>query len=370
VDPYTVNVLTKTPDFLLPVRLGELFGLMLSPKHTNTAGKEAIAIKPNGTGPFKLVTWAKNERLVLEANESYWRGAPKVKTIVVRPILEDAARVAALQAGEVDLIAPVPHVRIAELQKNDKLVIKTIAAPRIFHVTIDVRKPPFDNVKVRQALNYAVDVNAILKTLYFGHGTRLATVVDKGALGYDPSVQPYPYDPNKAKALLAEAGFPNGFEVEFDSFTGSIADHSKPAEAIVGYLQKVGIKVQVQRLRVLRLRPAPGPEQDRAAVHLQHRRCLPRAFLGDPLDDAGRPRHALQERQARRDADPDRGDRRSQEARAPVQRRPEADQGRGAVHLSLSGRRRIRDERPSGLHATPRRDPVALSAPAEGVRAS
>jgi peptide/nickel transport system substrate-binding protein len=244
VDAFTVNVATKTPDFLLPVRLGELFGLMLSPKHTNAAGKEAIAIKPNGTGPFKLVTWAKNERLVLEANESYWRGAPKVKTLVVRPILEDAARVAALQAGEVDLIAPIPHVRIAELQRNDKLVIKTIAAPRIFHVTIDVRKPPFDSVKVRQALNYAVDVNAILKTLYFGHGTRLATVVDKGALGYDPSVQPYPYDPAKAKALLAEAGFPNGFEVEFDSFTGSIADHSKPAEAIVGYLQKVGIRAK------------------------------------------------------------------------------------------------------------------------------
>src|SRR5438093_2359354 len=211
---------------------------------TNAAGKEAIAIKPNGTGPFKLVTWAKNERLVLEANESYWRGSPKVKTIVVRPILEDAARVAALQAGEVDLIAPIPHVRIAELQKNDKLVIKTIAAPRIFHVTIDVRKPPFDNVKVRQALNYAVDVNAILKSLYFGYGTRLATVVDKGALGYDPSVLPYPFDPKKAKALLAEAGFPNGFETEFDSFTGSIADHAKPAEAIVGYLQKVGVKVK------------------------------------------------------------------------------------------------------------------------------
>src|SRR2546422_763973 len=199
VDPFTVNVITRTPDFLLPVRLGELFGLMLSPKHTNAAGKEAIAVKPNGTGPFKLVTWAKNERLVLEANESYWRGAPKVKTI---------------------------------------------AAPRIFHVTIDVRKPPFDNVKVRQALNYAVDVNAILKTLYFGHGTRLATVVDKGALGYDPSVQPYPYDPNKAKALLAEAGYPNGFETEFDSFTGSIADHSKPAEAIGGYLQKGGIRAK------------------------------------------------------------------------------------------------------------------------------
>jgi peptide/nickel transport system substrate-binding protein len=245
VDPFTVNVVTKAPDFLLPVRLGELYGLMLAPKHTIAMGKESIATKPNGTGPFKLVTWSKNDRLVLEANESYWRGAPKVKKITVRPILEDAARIAALQTGEVDLISPIPHVRIEELKRNDKLVIKTIAAPRIFHVTIDVRKPPFDNVKVRQALNYAVDVNAILKSLYFGHGTRLATVVDKGALGYDPGVQPYPYDPNKAKALLAEAGYPNGFEVEFDSFTGSIADHSKAAEAIVGYLQKVGIRAKL-----------------------------------------------------------------------------------------------------------------------------
>jgi peptide/nickel transport system substrate-binding protein len=244
VDSFTVNVVTKTPDFLLPVRLGELFGLMLSPKHTNAVGKEGIATKPNGTGPFKLVTWSKNDQMVLEANENYWRGAPKVKKITVRPILEDAARIAALQAGEVDLISPIPPARIGELKRNDKLVIKTIAAPRIFHVTIDVRKPPFDNVKVRQALNYAVDVNAILKSLYFGYGTRLATVVDKGALGYDPSVQPYPFDPNKAKALLAEAGFPNGFETEFDSFTGSIADHAKPAEAIVGYLQKVGLKIK------------------------------------------------------------------------------------------------------------------------------
>jgi peptide/nickel transport system substrate-binding protein len=244
VDPFTVNVTTKAPDFLLPVRLGELFGLMLSPKHTNAVGKEAIATKPNGTGPFKLVAWTKNEQMVLEANEHYWRGAPKVKRIIVRPILEDAARIAALQAGEVDMIAPIPHVRIADLKRNDKLVIKTIPAPRIFHVTIDVRKPPFDNVKVRQALNYAVDANAIVKSLYFGYGTRLATVVDKGALGYDPKVQPYPFDPKKAKELLAEAGFPNGFEAEFDSFTGSIADHAKPAEAIVGYLEKVGLKIK------------------------------------------------------------------------------------------------------------------------------
>jgi peptide/nickel transport system substrate-binding protein len=244
VDANTANVVTKTPDLLLPNRLGELYGLMLSPKHTASISKEDLAVKPNGTGPFRLVEWTKNERLVLEANDSYWRGVPKVKRITVRPILEDAARIAALQAGEVDLITPIPHARIEELKRNDKLVIKTIPSPRIFHVTIDVRKPPFDNIKVRQALNYAVDVDAILKSIYFGYGTRLATVVDKAAVGYDPSIEAYPYDPNKAKQLLAEAGYPNGFETEFDSFTGSIADHSKAGEAIAGYLQKVGLTIK------------------------------------------------------------------------------------------------------------------------------
>src|SRR2546430_7210063 len=107
LDPFTVNVVTKNPDLLLPNRMGELYGLMLSPKHTEAVGKEGIATKPNGTGPFKLTEWAKNERLVLEANPSYWRGAPKVQKITVRPILEDAARIAALQTGEVALTPPL-----------------------------------------------------------------------------------------------------------------------------------------------------------------------------------------------------------------------------------------------------------------------
>ena len=367
VDPFTVNVVTKAPDFLLPIRLGELFGLMLSPKHTNAVGKEAIATKPNGTGPFKLVTWVKNEQMVLEAND---------ELLARRPEGEEDHRAADPRGCRPDRRAAgrrggsdraVPHVRIGELKRNDKLVIKTIAAPRIFHVTIDVRKPPFDNVKVRQALNYAVDVNAIVKSLYFGHGTRLATVVDKGALGYDPSVQPYPYDPGKAKALLAEAGFPNGFEIEFDSFTGSIADHSKPAEAIVGFLQKIGVKAKQNVFEFAAFGPRRVQNQDRAAVHLQHRQRLPRALLGAALDDPGRPRHALQERQARRDADEDRGDRRSEEAGAAVQRRPEARQGRGAVHLPLPGRRGVRDEHADRLHAAPGRDPVAVPAGDQGM---
>lgn len=245
VDPQTVTITTRIPDVLLPARVSELYGSILPPRYAKDKSKEELGVKPIGTGPYKLVEWKKNERLVLEANEGYWRGAPKIKQIVVRPILDDSARMAALLAGEVDLASGVPYVRIKEVQANDKLVVKTIASPRVFFVVIDPRKAPFDNVKVRQALNYAVDVDSIIKSLYLGNATRLATLVDKGALGYDPNVQPYPYDPAKARQLLAEAGYPNGFDTVFESFTGSIADHSKPAEAIVDYLNKVGVRAKL-----------------------------------------------------------------------------------------------------------------------------
>jgi len=245
VDASTVTVRTKQPDIMLPSRLSELYGGMLSPAYTRATDPASFGTKPIGTGPFKVTEWVKNERLVLEANPTYWRGAASVGRIVVRPILEDAARVAALQAGEVDFISNVPYQRADELGRDTNLLVKTVTTPRVFFVVIDPRQKPFDDVRVRQALNYAVDVDAIIKTLYLGHAKLLATVIDEASLGYDPTVAPYPYDPAKAQALLAEAGYPNGFSTEFDTFTGSIADHSKPAEAIVEYLRKVGVNAKL-----------------------------------------------------------------------------------------------------------------------------
>jgi peptide/nickel transport system substrate-binding protein len=218
---------------------------MLSPAHTMASDAATLATKPNGTGPFQLTEWVKGERLVLQANPNYWRGPASVSQITVRPILEDAARIAALQTGEVDFVANVPYERIAELQANPNLVVKTIATPRVFFIGIDPRVTPLNDVRVRQALNHAVDVDAIISALYLGYATRLATAVPTAAFGYDASITPYPYDPARARELLAEAGYPNGFSIEFDSFTGSIADHSRPAEAVAEYLRQVGIDVKL-----------------------------------------------------------------------------------------------------------------------------
>jgi len=245
IDPSTVQIRLKQPDILLPNRLGELFGGMLSPAHTMATDAASLATRPNGTGPFKLTEWVKNERIVLQASPNYWRGPANVSEITIRPILEDAARVAALQTGEVDYISNVPYERIGELQADPNLVVKTVPTPRVFFVSINPNVAPLNDVRVRQALNYAVDVEAIISALYLGYATRLATAVGSASFGYDPSITAYPYDPAKAKALLAEAGYPNGFSIEFDSFTGSIADHSRPAEAIAEYLRQVGIDVKL-----------------------------------------------------------------------------------------------------------------------------
>jgi peptide/nickel transport system substrate-binding protein len=244
VDANTVTIRTKQPDVMLPSRLSELYGGMLSPTSA-TADTATLATKPNGTGPFMLTEWTKNERLILQANPNYWRGPASVSQLTVRPILEDAARVAALQTGEVDFISNVPYERIPELQADPNLVVKTVQTPRVFFVGIDPRVTPFNDVRVRQALNYAVDVEAIISAIYMGRATRLATAVPTSAFGFDSSVTPYPYDPAKARELLSVAGYPNGFAVEFDSFTGSVADHSRAAEAIVGYLREVGLDVKL-----------------------------------------------------------------------------------------------------------------------------
>jgi peptide/nickel transport system substrate-binding protein len=245
VNANTVIVRTKQPDIMVPSRFSELYGGMLSSKQAAAADPATLATKPNGTGPFAVTEWVKNERLVLEANPSYWRGPASVSKITMRPILEDATRVAALQTGEVDFISNVPYERIGELSADPSLVVKTVSTPRVFFIGIDPRVKPFDDVRVRQALNYAVDVDSIISALYLGHATRIATVVPTTCFGYDGSVTPYPYDPDKARQLLADAGYPNGFPVEFDSFTGSVAEHSKPAEAIAEYLRQVGLDVKL-----------------------------------------------------------------------------------------------------------------------------
>ncbi len=245
VNPMTVNITTKAPDPLLLYRVAELHGQMMPPKYLKEKGDVEFAKLPVGTGPYKVERFAKNDRLVLVANEQYWRGAPKIKRITIRPVNEDATRMAMALSGEADLVTNVPPVQVASLKGSGRLSIVSVPTPRLFYVVIDTSKPPFTDKRVRQALNYAVDVPTIIQKVFMGYGKRVATYVGMQSFGYDPAVQPFPYDPERAKKLLAEAGYPNGFAVTFDSYTGGLADPSTLSEAVAGYLEKVGIKVSL-----------------------------------------------------------------------------------------------------------------------------
>lgn len=245
VDEHTVNIHTDGPDALLLARMSELFGVMLPPQYIAEVGDEGFNAHPIGTGPWKFVEWVKNERIVLEAFENYWQGAPEVDRLVLRPISEPASRIASLITGEVDLIDAVPYVLIPQLEAYDNIDVQPVGTARVFFIVLDVTKPPFDDVRVRQALNYALDVKSIIAGVARGQAQAVATVIVPGSTGYDPSIEPYPYDPKRARELLAEAGYPDGIKVAFDSFTGSIADHATLAEAIAGQISDAGFNTEL-----------------------------------------------------------------------------------------------------------------------------
>lgn len=245
VDPYTVNLVTKGPDPILPVRMSELYGVMLPPKYFKEVGESEFAKKPIGTGPYKVAEWVKDERLVLEGYTEHWRGAPKLTKVTLRPIKEAASRVAALQTGEVDFINNVPFNQVEILKANQNLNVVTSGTNRVFFLTLDSTKKPFNDKKVRQAVNHAIDVEAIIKIVFSGYGKRVSTIVSPESAGFNKALKPYEYNIVKAKQLLAEAGYPNGLDITFDAFTGSVVDHSKLAEAIVGQLSAAGIRAKL-----------------------------------------------------------------------------------------------------------------------------
>ena len=242
VDKYTINVVTKSPDPVILPRLAGFHTIIVPPKYFSTASKEDLATKPIGTGPYKFVSWAKDQDFVMEANAAYWGGAPKIKRVIVRGIPETSTRVSALLAGDVDIIPAVPPDDIDRINRSGKARIVTLRGNRIVFFALDCRSKPFDNKLVRQAINYGANMDNIIKTVLKGNGTRVATLLNPWYAGYEDEVKPFPYDPEKAKALLAQAGYPRGVEFTFFGTQGRVPKDKEVIEAIVGELAKIGMK--------------------------------------------------------------------------------------------------------------------------------
>ena len=246
IDDYTINIKTKIPDPVLPNNLAA-FVNVISKKFYDENGSEGLKNQAIGTGPFKFVSWRRNDRLVLEANNEWYASPPKVKTLMFRIIPEMGARVAELQAGGVHIIFDVPPFMVSQLKKGEDTDVLSVPSLRTIYMIIDTLKiPQLKDRRVRQALNFGVDKEAIVKGILNGMGTPLGTHVPLLVGGADPSIKPYPYDPQKAKDLLKEAGYPNGFSLNLYSPNGRYLMDKEVTLAVADQLSKVGIKTNVQ----------------------------------------------------------------------------------------------------------------------------
>ena len=247
VDDYTARVTLKTPFSAFVNQLAHPSGVMISPTALKKYGKD-IAFNPVGTGPFKFVEWKQTDYLKVAKFDGYWKkGLPKVDTITWKPVIDNNSRSAVMQTGEAHFTFPVPYEQVDTLKA--KADLEVVAAPSIVHryMSMNVQQKPFDNPKVRQAINYAINKEALAKVAFNGyavpgrgcHARRCRVRTSRPARGRMTSP--------KAKALLAEAGYPNGFETEL----WSAYNHST-AQKVIQFLQQqlaqVGIKAKIQAL--------------------------------------------------------------------------------------------------------------------------
>ncbi len=209
------------------------------------AGDDNFGRAPAGPGPFKFVEQKKGEYVKLEAFDGYWAGKPKIKNLTVRAIPEMGARVAALESGDVDLIFNVAPQDAQRLGQNSQLTVLTPPSARLDRLYFNVSRKPFDNKLLRQAIAHAIDREAITKAVFLGMANVSHSQGPEGAFGYTGEYDVYKYDPAKAKQLLAQAGYPNGFSFKFHFSPGRYLLDQNVVEAIKAQLGQVGIQAEV-----------------------------------------------------------------------------------------------------------------------------
>ena len=247
VDPSTLRFTLKAPSATFVTAMTNGYAAVVSPTAFEAAGKDAFGQKPVSTGTFMVATWEKGVRIVLDRFDGYFGEKAKVDQVIIRPIVENAARLTALQQGEVDFIVAMSPEFIPVIEQDPNLQLLQSPGFHIWWISLNVRQPPLDNVLVRQALNYAVNKQAIVDTILQGAATLANGPMIGHSWGNDPAVQPYPHDPERAKALLAEAGLADGFATKFwvpESGSGMVAP-KEIAQVVQADLAAIGVTAEI-----------------------------------------------------------------------------------------------------------------------------
>jgi glutathione transport system substrate-binding protein len=241
-----VKITLKIPFSAFINVLAHPSAVMISPTALQKYGKD-IAFHPVGTGPFEFVEWKQTDDLKVKKFAGYWRkGLPKIDMIDWKPVVDNNTRAALMQTGEADFAFSIPFEQAATLKASPK--VDLIAAPSIIqrYVSMNVLQKPFDNPKVREAMNYAINKEALVKVAFAGYAVPAEGVVPPG-VEYATKLGPWKYDPAKARELLKEAGYPNGFEtVLWSGYNHTTAQ--KIIQFVQQQLAQVGIKAQVEAL--------------------------------------------------------------------------------------------------------------------------
>jgi peptide/nickel transport system substrate-binding protein len=260
IDDHTIHFVTEKPYPLMPNDVSNIN--IISKKHGQGAktgdynsGKAAI-----GTGPYKFVEWVPGDRLVLEKNPEYWGKKAQFDRVVFKPIKENPARVAALLAGDVDMIDLVPTADVTRLKKDENVVLSQGVSNRVIYLHLDqfrdespfVKKTggknPLKDVRVRKALSKAINRPAIVAQVMEGVALPAGQLLPEGFFGVSPKLKPEKYDPEGAKKLLAEAGYPNGFGLTLHGPNDRYINDGKICQAIGQMLARIGIESEVETM--------------------------------------------------------------------------------------------------------------------------
>jgi peptide/nickel transport system substrate-binding protein len=253
VNPGIVRVITKKPDPLLPVRMAQMGSQILPARLTTDDGVKELARRPVGSGAYRFVEWIKDERLVMEANRDWWGWegrVPAVERVVWKAIPEDFPRLVALERGEADIVTNVPPDRMKALAEGRSTRIVSTPSTRTVTFWMHATQPPLSDKRVRQALHYALDVGAIIKSLYGGMGKPFSGGLADTDFGYNAALKPYPYDPTRAKRLLGEAGHAGGIDLTLYAGTGSMVNDKHLLEVMADMWAKVGIRAKVAMMEM------------------------------------------------------------------------------------------------------------------------
>lgn len=264
--PYTVTLYTKSPTQSL---LASLTQLLIVPTGSGVGQSGGLTTKPDGTGPYTMTSYTPDQSIVMQSKPNYFLGKAPISKLVWDTMPSTTSQLAALLSGKVNLVFGLDPSNVSTVQRNSNLTVTTVPSTRVAAIWLDTLDNTYlKNKLVREALNYAVDKKALIKSPLNGLGSVVANLVPSYFAGFNSSPKPFPYNPSKAKALLKQAGYPNGFPLTIMVPSSHYVLGPQIVQVVASELQQVGVKVTIDQVSF-----------DKFAT-VTAKRTIPAAFYG------------------------------------------------------------------------------------------